>query len=57
MEPEWNNSPEHDDCVILGLRNQDKKNLCIKIKEIYKSIICKKKETKCKNCTDSKKCQ
>jgi len=22
MEPEWNNSPENDDCLILGLRNQ-----------------------------------
>lgn len=21
IEPEWNNSPDHDDCVMLGLRN------------------------------------
>lgn len=23
MEPEWNNSPDQDDCLLLGLRPSD----------------------------------
>jgi hypothetical protein len=34
MEPEWNNSPEEDDCLLLGLREDqstDKTENCDKV--------------------------